>query len=78
MLARPRQSVFERGLVIPDGAYTADFVKNLEAHGVKVTKIPAATANGLRGTVVAMKVDAATGERQTVETPGVLIFGGAD
>ena len=78
LLARPGQSVFQRGLVIPDGAYSADFVKNLEAHKVKVTKIPSATANGLRGTVVAVKLDAATGERQTVETPGVLIFGGAE
>ena len=32
MLARPGQSVMNRGLVIPDGAYRVDFVKNLEAH----------------------------------------------
>ena len=78
MLAQPGQSVLSRGLAIPDGAYPADFVKNLQAMSVKVTKIPAATANGLRGTVVAVKIDPVTGEKQTVETPGVLIFGGAE
>ena len=57
MLAQPGQSVMSRGLAIPDGAYPVDFVKNLEALSVKVTKIPAATANGLRGTVVAVKID---------------------
>ncbi len=78
MLARPGQSAMTRGLAIPDGAYPVEFVKNLEALNVKVTKIPAATANGLRGTVVAVKIDPDTGERQTVETPDVLIFGGAE
>jgi hypothetical protein len=43
-----------------------------------VTKIPSSTANGLRGTVAAVKVDSATGEKQAVETPGVLIFGDAE
>ncbi len=78
MLARPDQSVLNRGLVIPDGAYGVDFVKNLEAQGVKVTKIPSSAADGLRGTVVAVKIDPRTGEKQTVETPGVLIFGGSE
>ena len=77
MLAKPGQSSMSRGLAIPEGAYSADFVRNLEALKVKVTKIPADTANGLRGTVVAVKIDPVSGEKQTVETPGVLIFGGA-
>jgi gamma-glutamyltranspeptidase/glutathione hydrolase len=77
MLAQPGQSVLSRGLAIPEGAYSADFVKNLEALKVKLTKIPAETANGLRGTVVAVKIDPVSGEKQTVETPDVLIFGGA-
>ena len=78
MLAAPGRSVYDRGLAIPEGAYGAEFLKNLEARGVKVTKIPSAAAAGLRGTVVAVKIDPATGERQTVETPGVMIFGGAE
>jgi gamma-glutamyltranspeptidase / glutathione hydrolase len=78
MLARPGQHVMNRGLAIPDGAYSIEFVKNLEAEGVKVTKIPSPTANGLRGTVVAVKIDPTNDVRETVETPGVLIFGGAE
>ncbi len=78
MLAQPGQHVMNRGLVIPDGAYSALFVKNLEAQGLKVTKIPSSTANGLRGTVVAVKIDPTTKVKETVETPGVLIFGGAE
>ena len=53
-------------------------MKNLEGQGVKLTKIPTSTANGLRGTVVAATIDPKTGERHTVETPGVLVFGGAE
>ena len=57
MLARPDQHVMNRGLVIPDEAYSAEFVKNLDAVGLKLTKIPLATANGLRGTVVAVTIE---------------------
>jgi gamma-glutamyltranspeptidase / glutathione hydrolase len=78
MLAQPDQSVMSRGLVIPDGAYQADFVKSLEGQRLKVTKIPQSAANGLRGTVAAVKIDPLSGQRGTVETPGVLIFGGAE
>ena len=78
MLARPGLDVMSRGLAIPDEAYSVEFVKELEAGGVKLTKIPAATANGLRGTVVAVKIDDRTALKRAAETPGVLIFGGAE
>ena len=78
MLAQPGQSVTRRGIVIPDGAYQADFVKNLEDQHLKVTKIPQSAANGLRGTVTAIKFDLTSGRRETVETADVLIFGGAE
>jgi gamma-glutamyltranspeptidase / glutathione hydrolase len=78
ILSLPGQSAEDRGVVIPDGAYSVQFVKNLEAMGVKLTKIPTSTANGLRGTVVAVQIDLRSGERHTVETPGVLVFGGAE
>jgi hypothetical protein len=54
------------------------FMTNLEARGVKLTKIPTSTANGLRGTVVAVKIDPKTAERHIVETPGVLVFSGSE
>ncbi len=78
MLARQGEHVMNRGLAIPDGAYSVEFAKNLEAEGLTVTKIAPATANGLRGTVVAVKIDPTNGMKETVETPDVLIFGGAE
>jgi hypothetical protein len=69
---------FDGGTLYPDEAYSIELVKELEAGGVKLTKIPSATANGLRGTVVAVKIDRGSALKQTVETPGVLIFGGAE
>jgi hypothetical protein len=78
MLSLPGQSVTDRGLVIPDGAYSAPFLKNLEGQGVKLTKIPTSAANGFRGAVVAVTIDPRTGERHTVETPRVLVFGGTE
>jgi gamma-glutamyltranspeptidase/glutathione hydrolase len=68
-----------RSLTIPvtEGDYRPDFLKSLEAGGVKLTRTPVATSRGLRGTVAAIKIDPATGERTTVETVGVLLFGGA-
>jgi hypothetical protein len=71
-LARPRK------IVIPESVYSADFVTHLEKQGVKVTKIPSSEAAGIRGTVVAVQVNPKSSEKQTVETPGVTIFGGAE
>ena len=40
MLAQPSQSVLSRGLAIPDGAYPADFVKNLRRHLPRHPRFP--------------------------------------
>ncbi len=64
-------------LSVAGGGYSAEFLKTLESRGVKVTRLPAASANGLRGTVAAVYIDQKTGERSTSETKGVLLFGGA-
>ena len=45
---------------------------------LKVTKIPSSAANGLKGTVAAVKLYPASVQREAVETPGVLIFGWAE
>jgi gamma-glutamyltranspeptidase/glutathione hydrolase len=65
------------GISIPEGAYRPEFIKDLKAKGVKLNLVPAATANGLRGTVAAVKIDPKTGLRSTTETRDVLLFGGA-
>jgi gamma-glutamyltranspeptidase / glutathione hydrolase len=78
MLAQPGHSAVDRGLAIPEKAYAVDFEKKLGTLGMKVTKIPASTADGLRGTVVAVRIDPTNNMKETVETPDVLIFGGAE
>jgi gamma-glutamyltranspeptidase / glutathione hydrolase len=76
--SQPEKSARQRKIVIPEGAYSADFVTHLENQGVKVTKIPSSDADGIRGTVVAVQVNPKSREKQTVETLGVQIFGGAE
>ena len=53
----------------------APFVKNLEAQGSRLTKIPPSTANELRGKMVAVTIHHKTDEKLTVEMPGVLFVG---
>jgi len=77
MMAQPGKSAYDRGIVIPKGAYDEPFVKGLERLNTRVTTIPAATASGLRGTVTAVTIDPLTAEKRTAETAGVLIFGDA-
>ena len=71
------QSARPFSITIAKGAYRTEFVKELETKGVRVNWLPTTQANGLRGTVAAIKIDEKTGERSTVETAGVLLFGGA-
>lgn len=65
------------GISIPEGTYPPEFIKALKAKGVKLNLVSAAMANGLRGTVAAVKIDPKAGLRSTTETTGVLLFGGA-
>jgi len=76
--SQPQELPRSRKIVIPEGAYSADFMSRLENHGVKVTKIPSSEADGIRGTVVAVRVNRRSSEKLTVETPGVSMFGGAE
>jgi gamma-glutamyltranspeptidase/glutathione hydrolase len=75
---RTEQSSRQKRIVIPEGAYYPKLVNELKNRGVQVASMAPAAANGIRGTVVAVQVDPKTGARRSVETPGVLIFGGAE
>lgn len=77
MLAQSNQSTTERGMVIPDGAYGESYVASLQESGQRVTVIPHQAADAIRGTVVAVTIDSATGEKHSCETPKVLICGDA-
>ena len=73
----PGEDELARAIQVPEGAYDADFLKRLEAAGAKVATIPAATARGLRGTVVLARVNPKTGEQETAEGQGVFARSGA-
>lgn len=77
MLAQANESTTERGMVIPEGAYTDTFVATLQESGQRVTVIPQQATDAIRGTVVAVTIDSATGEKHSCETSKVLIWGDA-
>jgi gamma-glutamyltranspeptidase/glutathione hydrolase len=66
----------ELSVVIAKDSYDEAFIEGLKRGNAKVTIVPAATASGaLRGTAAAVTIDPQTGDKRTVETPGVLIYG---
>ena len=67
-----------RPVQVPQGAYTADYLAKLKAVGVNVTEMPAATANGLRGTLTTAAIDPKTGVATSPAVPGVMVFTGAN
>jgi len=71
------QSPLTRATKIPEGAYDADFRKQLAALGVETSEVPQATVASVRGTLAVVAIDPSTGTRATPEQPGVLVFGGA-
>lgn len=62
---------------IPEGAYDADFLRNLEAAGVTVRQVSRAQVMGLKGTVVIGAIEPNGGQRRSVETHGVSGFAAA-
>jgi gamma-glutamyltranspeptidase/glutathione hydrolase len=67
----------KRKTVVPQGAYPADFLAKVKEKGLSTVEIPAATSGGLRGTIVAVTADPATGTLSTSDIAGMLIFGDA-
>jgi len=68
------QSLADIPVSIPQGAYTADFLAGVKAAAVNIQEVPAATADGLRGTLAAVAIDAHTGRRTAVDQPRVMVF----
>jgi gamma-glutamyltranspeptidase/glutathione hydrolase len=75
--AGPGEDELSKAIQIPEGAYDADFLERLKATGAKVAIVPAATARGIRGTVVLARVNPKTGEQETAEGKGVYGRAGA-
>lgn len=66
-----------RKTVVPEGAYPADFLAKAKDRGLATVAVPAARAGALRGTIVAVTADPATGMLSTSDVEGMLIFGDA-
>jgi len=62
---------------VPEGAYDAEFLKELEASGVRLQRKPKALALILRGTAALATIDAQTGIRHSVEDPVIIDFADA-
>ncbi len=71
---RPGETYLSKAPVVPEGAYTADFLKNLELSGMKVEQVSRRQVLETKGTVVVGMVDPETGTRRSIETTTVLSF----
>jgi gamma-glutamyltranspeptidase/glutathione hydrolase len=68
------ETYMDRTQVVPEGAYDADFLKNLELSGMKVEQVSRRQVLETKGTVVMGMVDPETGTRRSIETAMVLGF----
>jgi gamma-glutamyltranspeptidase/glutathione hydrolase len=62
---------------VPKGAYSAEFLNDLEASGVKLEQKPTEQILGLRGTAALATIDPRTGIRRTFEHPAMIDFADA-
>lgn len=65
-------------VTVPQGAWPPDFIADLKRRGWAPTEVPAAAANGLRGTLAAVSLDPASGKRSAADQPGVMVFNAAE
>jgi gamma-glutamyltranspeptidase/glutathione hydrolase len=66
-----------RRTVVPAGAYPADFLAKVKDKGLATIEMTAAQVGALRGTIVAVTADPATGMLSTSDVEGMVIFGDA-
>ena len=64
-------------IMVPKGRYDEAFLAKLNAAGLNVAEIDPAVAQGLRGTVTAVEIDAKTGRREAANQSGVSVFNAA-
>ena len=63
---------------VPQGAYSAEFIRKLIALGLNLNEVPEATAGAIRGTLAAVSIDPATEKRTAVDQPGLYVFNRAE
>jgi gamma-glutamyltranspeptidase/glutathione hydrolase len=63
--------------LVPEGAYDAEFLKRLDASGVKLLQKPPAQASAIKGTAALATIDIARGIRHSFELPTIIDFADA-
>lgn len=71
------ETALRRTQLVPEGAYGADFLRNLEAAGVSTRERSRIEVLTIKGTAVVGAVDPDTGIWRTVETPKLFDFADA-
>ena len=71
------ETAMRRTQFVPEAAYGADFLRNLEAAGTTVEKKSRLEGLTVKGTAVVGAVDLGTGAWRSVETPAFFDFTGA-
>jgi gamma-glutamyltranspeptidase/glutathione hydrolase len=66
----------QRPVTVPAGAYDVAFLASLRASGMTIVELPATVASGLRGTLALVGFEGRT--TSAPETPGVMVFAGAE
>ena len=72
--AGPGENPTRRTLLVPEGAYDPELLKSLQALGARVQEMPKQRVMNAKGTAVMATIDAQSGKRRSVETPGVFGF----
>ena len=60
--------------LVPDDAYSADFLQKVEAAGVKIRREPKSRVLILRGTTAVVAIDSADGIKRSAEVPTIIDF----
>jgi hypothetical protein len=60
--------------LIPEGAYSAEFLKALEASGINVRQESRVQVLTLKGTAAVATIDPKSGMRRSAEDPGIIDF----
>jgi gamma-glutamyltranspeptidase / glutathione hydrolase len=72
--ANAAETGLSRPELVPEGAYDQGFLKELQASGINTKSLSVQQVYTIKGTAVLATIDAESGVRRSVETPGVFDF----
>lgn len=71
---QPGENHTWKRVLVPEGAYNAEFISSLEASGVRIQQKAQAQVLGLRGTAAVATIDPRTGARRSTQNPAIIDF----